>query len=258
METLEEQFIARGTDPEIARKAVEALRANPTLRGIVVSGKIAAGKDTIAPLILRILDPENDTVNVNFGAFLKDEATEVINIVRDMLEATDEAIAERVAEQMNVPMKNALFAIGCVRDEIRQGVGPVDGWDKTAGNRLLLQFWGTETRRAQVNDYFVNRGVQRVAECFAMNKSVFVTDARFTNELEGMTELGFTSFRIDVSPEEQKKRFFKREGKELQYEATLHPSETALDDYPNFDSRLLTDNMTPEEAAQALVALTVK
>lgn len=253
MDTLEERFIARGTDPELAHRAVMMLRVNPTLRGIVVSGKIAAGKDTIGPLILRRLDPVNEIVNVAYGAFLKNEATEVIETIRQMPDATDVEIAEAVSKKMNVPVENGLTVVRCVIDEIRQGTGPVDGWDKTTGNRRLLQFWGTETRRAQENDYFVNRGIQRVAEHFADNKSVLVTDARFINELEGMTELGFASFRIDVSPEEQQKRFFHREGKGLQHEATLHFSETGLDDYPHFDSRVLTDNMNPEESADALI-----
>lgn len=256
--SLQQLFVSHGVNPGKAYEAVTALGENPTLQGIVVSGKIAAGKDTLAPLILRHLDPYNELVQVQFAFFLKNEVSDVINIIRANSDATDAEVAEQVCVSQNIKFSDALTLINFIRDEIRQGIGPKDGWDKTPGNRLALQYWGTEIRRTQSANYFVDRAVEAVVDHFIAGRSVFVTDARFSNELEGMAELGFHSFRIDVSPEEQRRRFFKREGTELAHKATLHPSETSLDDYEGFDSRVLTDGMDPADAAAALVAPFVK
>lgn len=251
--SLEEIFLSYGTDPQVAHDAVVALAENKSLRGIVVSGKIAAGKDTLAPLILRRLDPKNEQVQIQFAFALKNEVSQVIQLIRDDMHADAAVLAERAAAQQDVPVEQALTIVNFILDEIRTGVGPKDGWDKTPGNRLALQFWGTEIRRNQNDNYFVSKAVQSAAAAFSEHKSVFVTDARFPNELIGMAELGFASFRIDVSPEEQQRRFFKREGTPLRHEATLHPSETALDDYEGFNSRVLTDGLDPILAVDALV-----
>jgi hypothetical protein len=82
--------------------------------------------------------------------------------------------------------------------------------------RRLLQWWGTEYRRAQNPDYWVN-------SMWATIESeepgiVLLTDTRFPNEFAAVKERGGWTIHLE------------RPGFSLGTEADKHPSETALDD----------------------------
>jgi hypothetical protein len=50
--------------------------------------------------------------------------------------------------------------------------------------RALLQWWGTELRRDQDEDYWVNKGMEMVAEANGYADLVVITDVRFANEAD--------------------------------------------------------------------------
>lgn len=56
--------------------------------------------------------------------------------------------------------------------------------------RALLQWWGTEFRRAQDPDYWVKKGIERIHEYEAHADLVVVTDVRFANEAQAIKEIG--------------------------------------------------------------------
>lgn len=109
----------------------------------------------------------------------------------------------------------------------------------------LLQWWGTEYRRAQDPDYWVR---QWAAEVNPKADIVFTTDMRFFNEAKAVKDLGgytiqVTRLNIDGTPFVDTSR------------DPNHPSETQLDRY-NYDFKMTIktgDLVLLEEWAVTLV-----
>lgn len=89
--------------------------------------------------------------------------------------------------------------------------------------RQLLQIWGTEYRRAQDPAYWTRRCREKILLTEGL---VFIDDVRFPDEVEMVKDLGGVVIRID--------RY-----KALGITTSDHPSETALDDYKEFDHTIL-------------------
>ena len=56
--------------------------------------------------------------------------------------------------------------------------------------RRLLQWWGTELRRAEDEDYWVKKGIERIEGYERFADLVVVTDVRFENEAVAIREAG--------------------------------------------------------------------
>jgi uncharacterized protein YqkB len=69
---------------------------------------------------------------------------------------------------------------------------------------------------------------------------VYITDGRFPNEIDSAKNSGFVTIRLETSEDTRIARIESRDGKKPTREALYHASETALDDYVNFD--LILDN----------------
>lgn len=89
--------------------------------------------------------------------------------------------------------------------------------------RQLLQVWGTEYRRAQREDYWVQVGKEKILGCDGL---VFNDDLRFPDEVEIIKDLGGIVIRIE------------RPGG-ARISTHDHPSETALDGCTGFDVTII-------------------
>lgn len=67
-------------------------------------------------------------------------------------------------------------------------------WKKPTSEevRALLQWWGTDFRRAQDPDYWVKKGVKRLKDLGSLpsTRLAVVTDVRFENEAQAIRDLG--------------------------------------------------------------------
>lgn len=192
---------------------------------LVLSGKMGAGKDTIAPLVLNELGYTN-TRHLAFADSLKEELTSIIRIIQES-DTPHEAI-DRVNEEMNSTkaFDVVLTLYGDVKNEVVK-----DGYDKTTTTRLAIQYWGTEVRRREDENYWVRKTIAKCNEVMNENISVYITDARFPNEVDAATMNGAVHIRLNIGEEEQQRRIFKRDGIQITPSSLAHPSETALDDY---------------------------
>ena len=217
---------------------------------LVFSGKIGAGKDTVAPLVWDKLHvPKENRVHEFYAKALKDEISEVFSIIR-AAESQKDAVAAVMA-QMGVTEEMATVSVGYLYDEVRKNLD-LTPYIKTQAVRLVLQYWGTDVRRAQDNNYWVKKTLASTLHQLAKNKSVQITDNRFPNELDAALGAGAYAVRLEVSPEVQAKRIMARDGVEVTQEARNHDSETAMDNYEFFDVYLNTDDKTPEELAEII------
>ena len=97
--------------------------------------------------------------------------------------------------------------------------------------RRILQWWGTEYRRAQDPDYWTKAWDRKVAEFDLDQILVLVDDVRFGNELDMIRAHGGLIVKIE------------RPGFEG---ANQHSSETSLDDYAAWDGVIVNDGSLAE------------
>lgn len=192
---------------------------------LAVSGRIGAGKDTVAPLVVKELGYE-DALHESFARPLRDEVNHVIDCIRKA-DSFEEAMAfvEHELKPVNFRVVvDALYAD--VKAEVVR-----NAYDRTPSTRRALQWWGTEVRRSVDTDYWVKKAMAESLVKLAAGTSIYVTDSRFPNEADCILGVGGTVVRLFVSKEEQDRRIESRDGKKPDPEALNHVSETSMDDY---------------------------
>lgn len=204
---------------------------------LAVNGKLASGKDTIAPAVMARLGV-TDALHNYYAVPLKAEVDSAVAMIT-MATSPDEASAALV-EQFGIEPAQAGFVTGVLWHHTRATGHGLTARSRTPEMRTVLQYWGTEVRRRQDSDYWVKRAMVPAVEAISRGQSVYFTDVRFANEVEWAQRLGFFVVRLEVSPEVQHARHVLRDGTEPNPDTLTHPSETSLDGYPGFD--LVVDN----------------
>lgn len=245
-ETIQEISHKYDIDENIVSEALYNLETGT--RFITISGKIGAGKDTIAPLVLQSLNiPSENTIQTSFAYYLKKEIQDIIDILRDNPSTT----SFEISEQMNILETDAALVKEWLQETIFDP--SLTSYSRTQNIRKTLQYWGTEVRRTQDPDYWVKKCLQLTYSYLAEGKSVYITDVRFPNEADAVQDVYGKVIRLNVSPEVQESRIKQRDGLIVSDDARNHPSETALDDYTNFTMSVDTDLFTPAEIVDQIV-----
>lgn len=65
--------------------------------------------------------------------------------------------------------------------------------------RSILQWWGTEFRRAQDDEYWVKQTVENIR--VHQFSSIYVDDCRFTNEYLALAKVGFRFIGLETNPD---------------------------------------------------------
>jgi hypothetical protein len=235
-------------DPEIADAALATMRAGNAL-GIVFSGKMASGKDTIAEMlshrlasmglasaeIHRTSDPIRAELNL---------ATEIITAA-----SSEAAAIADLAGQMNLSLE--------VSSEIAHRLFETTRWSaptaeqRTNLNRYLLVYLADKGRRAVDPSYWVSLCFTRVLTALANGSSALLTGGRYPNEVFPAQVMGIMATRIEVSPEVQLSRVRSRDGIEPDPELFLTENECALDSYVGFNLKV-TNNALPEPTLEVV------
>lgn len=245
-ETIQEISYKYDIDENVVSEALYNLETGT--RFITISGKIGAGKDTIAPLVLQSLNiPSENTIQTSFAYYLKKEIQDIINILRDNPSTT----SFEISEQMKVDEQDAELIVEWLQETIEDTT--LTSYSRTINIRKTLQYWATEIRRTQDENYWVKKAIKLSYENLADGKSVYMTDVRFPNEADAVQDIYGKVIRLNVSPEVQESRIKQRDGLIVSDDARSHPSETALDDYTNFTMSIDTDLFTPAEIVDQIV-----
>jgi len=233
---------------ELTERALERIEARDVWF-VGFSGKIGAGKDTVAPLAFGLLkDPELVRTD-SFGLNLKEEFGELISLVLQQPNSSN--AGKLAASRFGVPRDQALEVVDMIWEEVHSGV-LTSGFAKTPASRLGLQYWATEIRRAQDPLHWVKPVIGRTIDAAARGVSTQLTDVRFLTEVWGVLDAGGFAVRLDVTQPEQRRRVFERDGIEISEGARLHSSETELDDFEHFTARVQTeDHDSVEQVADA-------
>lgn len=186
-----------------------------------MSGKMGSGKDTVGDMISNELDSEGyKLIRTSFGHLIRKE---VSNIIEYYNEIEDK---EAYSIKVNADKEDL--------DKVSSLLENCTVFDRTYEARTALQFWGTDVRRKQQDNYWINKMSEFIVRSVNKGYSVNITDARFSNETKLVEDLLGKIIRLDVPEGVRIKRIEKRDNIKVNMESLRHVSETALDDY-NFE-----------------------
>lgn len=253
-------YILADEDPVALKKAIDALK-NEEVFIVGFSGKKGSGKDTMAEIFASSFEKDYGPVNFSpFGDYLKGEATAILGFFSAhmstpaSLRPSEEEMLARLATLFNITEDEAKSLYESVAHEMASN-RLLDGWTRTPGVWKMLRLLGTDIRQPQDKIYWVRRAVHNIIVNANNGISTIVQDTRFLHEVEALKNMGAYVARVDIDPEVQLRRISGRDKVKATADATSHPSETALDDYPDFDIRV--DNSADgkqQEIAEAVYA----
>lgn len=242
-----------GLEPVILGQALERIDARDVWF-VGFSGKLGAGKDTVAPLAFDLLQDSQHVRTDSFGLNLKEEFGKLIGLVQE--QRGPRASGFSIEDHFRVPQDQAMRVADIVWSEVSSGK-LTNGFAKTPASRLGLQYWATEVRRAQDPLHWVKPVIQRTIEAAARGVSTQLTDVRFFTEVWGVLDTGGFAVRLDVGEEEQSKRIFERDGIGISEAARSHSSETELDGFEHFTVRIQTEDLSSVDEVARIAGETV-
>lgn len=196
-----------------------------------LAGKMASGKDTIG-LTLRE-NKDKEMLLLSFAGGLRNEITETLEEIKSNNFIKPDSMPDDLYELL--------------LDESKED--KIDVYKRTNRMRQILQKYGTEYRRKEKDSYWVDKLEETIKK--NKDKSICVTDARFINELDMLKGQGFYLVKINISDEEQEKRLRNRDGNSIK--RIKHISESAFEDYKDFDLEIDNNNKTPIEAVEEIL-----
>ena len=161
------------------------------------AGKAASGKTTAARQMEKVLDGQTQIIPM--AMVLRDEV---------------EAFLRGVGADEFVPL-----VYGCQEDKVRvfyiderQALGQCEIWANFVSEhgeiqdrpgltavtvRRILQWWGTEYRRAQDPDYWTKAWARKISQYDPNTTHILIDDVRFINELTTIKEQGGLIVKIE-------------------------------------------------------------
>lgn len=150
---------------------------------IALTGPAGAGKDTVADFLVE----HHGYTKLAFADALRDEVGRAFDISVKLL-------TQR--ETKEHPM-SALALQRCMDQGFMARVAIGKSWSTPRSPRQIMQWWGTEYRRAQDQHYWVDAFMTRlIKEHQQGNYRFVVTDVRRANEAELLRELGGSLLQI--------------------------------------------------------------
>lgn len=213
---------------------------------IVIAGKMGYGKDYVGNLIKNSF---SNIEKISFADSLKEEVEHIINLTRN------NSSLEHIAYEMNVSkdeIKPLYIAMIAFKD-----INELTVKKKNSTIRFMLQYWGTDVRRKNNENYWVQKTVDKILEINKLGNVALITDGRFPNELKGVSELNGITIQLDISKEKQIENLLNRDGILPNKEAFNHPSETSYLEYKDFNLILTEDVLSDNDLILSEIKKTI-
>ena len=213
---------------------------------IVIAGKMGYGKDYVGNLIK---DNFSNVEKISFADALKEEVEYIINLIRN------NSSLEHIAYEMNVS-KDEIKPLYIAKIAFKD-INELTVKKKNSTIRFMLQYWGTDVRRKNNENYWVQKTVDKILEINKLGNVALITDGRFPNELKGVSELNGITIQLDISKEKQIENLLNRDGILPNKEAFNHPSETSYLEYKDFDLILTEDILSDKDLILSKIKKTI-
>lgn len=155
---------------------------------IGLTGLAGAGKDTVADALVHFAGFRK----LAFADMLREEiadAFELLQPAERLLHDRDRK--ETPTEQLALGWCNNIEFVQAVNAAVYGGNMPLGQLDEPRSPRQILQWWGTEYRRAQDADYWTSVMAQRLSTLIGQGSwRLVVTDCRFPNEAHTVRRAG--------------------------------------------------------------------
>lgn len=224
-----------GINPEKLERALSLIRERKIVF-YAMSGKMGAGKDTIGDGIESKLKSKGEKViSMSYSLPMRKEMQDVVNFYNSTGSHKITARHFNVSEQ-----------------EVEKYLSILNGgniYERTDEARLAVQYWGTDVRRKQNVNYWIDQLIKMVVEEVCKLNHIKISDVRFPNEADSILDLGGKIIRIELPDEVRVSRILKRDNLVPTKAHLEHSSETALDNYlfdRVFDGEKSIDSLVDE------------
>lgn len=230
---------------------------NNSQKWLTVSGKMASGKDTLAPLMMDIISKNTPKQRLGYSDVLRKEANAVFQYYRDwkekytknqrliLLDRTEKFLIREYGMRP-IHAKNAVARLSQEIDTNND----VNAEQRTVWMRDFLIDLGGVWHTVD-NPYYLPNQMWNIAAEFINNGiDVYLTGGRLLPDILGPASKGSLTVRIQVDREVQKKRIKERDNIDVTDSVLDSYSECALDDYNHIFDIVITNNGTLDEALE--------
>lgn len=223
---------------------------------IAFAGPMASGKDTLAKEIAKHI--EKPVIFLSFGRALKDELNLLLSYLRQIHKTYRKNEREKLKHFIISNFKINAETIDYLLDYTEPMFQSSPNFEintdyKTKEIRYLLQYWGTEIRRKQNPDYWVDPTEKDIRNAINLEQFPIITDVRFVNEMEYIkNNQGFLIY-LNISEKERMKRIKKRDGFMPSLEELRHSSERHYKEFHNYDLILSDDTESIESQTKTIL-----
>lgn len=221
---------------------------------IVLSGKMGSGKDYVADKLTAHLESQDLKVErIAFADPVRDELDQIANLIKCF------NTPKEIAKEMGVSVPEIRHVISLFDEEPTFSRPDFTMDDRPSKYRELMQYWGTDVRRARNPEYWVNKAISTLKEIAPFTDVAIVTDARFANEVRGMLTLkNVFTVRLNADEELREERVLNRDGDAPTVSELNHSSENALDDgdselMKHFDAIMFSTGNNGDELAEEII-----
>lgn len=197
---------------------------------IAFCGAMCSEKDTLCDELSKKLP---NTTKLAFADSLKDELDEIIINIKKFYDTNNSLYFYELIKEKNLKLIEVSNLCVIFEPLLKLSIN-FNSRSRYQEVRKALQYLGTDIRRKQNPNYWVNKMKQKLEQ--NKDKTILISDARFLNEIEMLEELDAIIICLDIDEKTRKARLKKRDGlKNIPYELKYHKSETDFRRFKNYD-----------------------
>lgn len=224
---------------------------------ILLNGKAGVGKDYIANKLRNASLRFNEvdySEKIAYGDYLRNELSDVLMFI------TAGTYTDKLAHKYDLPID----VLNKLHDENYTDPFDLSANHKDPRYRKLLQWYGTDVRRKQDKDYWINKLINnsnlelldKASEAENKKSLIIIPDVRFINEYtipkETFKHVAF--YQITDYEDEIDKREHARDAKPMSTKEKQHISEHGLDNFTKFDHVFNRSKNTTDEIVDYILA----
>lgn len=208
------------------------------MRIIILSGQMGVGKDYIANQLEAILQKQDNIVKrLAFADPLREELDLITKLTKN------NQSAQAISQQINVDENKLTKLLEILHkdpDFNNTNFSFTQENKRPKSYRDVMQYWGTDVRRNQNKDYWVNKIIDLIKKDSSSTDVFLLTDARFTNEIKNLFVFpNVLTVRINAMEELREKRVQNRDDTTVTNKELNHISETALNNESEYFDLIL-------------------